>query len=102
MEASLPDSIRERVMYQACHSAPRDIEAGRHISSDATLELIVGNAPQFRENRLPILASADLCGTTGRIPVAQLVSVRFLQKNELTVRHESREMRIISQDETFR
>ena len=41
-------------------ATPRNIEAGRHISSDAILELIVGNAPQFGENRLPILASVDL------------------------------------------
>jgi hypothetical protein len=41
-------------------ATPRDVEAGHHISSDAILELIVGNAPEFGENRLPILASIDL------------------------------------------
>jgi hypothetical protein len=35
------------------------------------------------------------------LPVAQLVSVHFLQKNELTQRHEAREIRIISQDENL-
>jgi hypothetical protein len=41
-------------------ATPRDIEPGRHISSDTPLELVLGNAPQFGENHLPILASIDL------------------------------------------
>ena len=58
-------------------ATPRDIEAGRHISSDATLELIAGNAAQFGENRLPILASIDL--RERRVQGHRLLGIEFQQ-----------------------